>query len=81
MARKPTRPQTRRPRRRKFRSIAPVLVSAPEFSRLSGLGYSLVRQLVADGVLPVRMVGSRVWIIREPAVAWLCKQVEPRPAA
>jgi hypothetical protein len=47
---------------------------------LSGLGYSLVRQLVSDGVLPVRMIGNRVWIIRDEGIAWL-RQVEPRPAA
>ena len=71
----------RKPRRQKFRFIDPVLISVPELARMSGLGYSFVRQLVADGVLPVRVIGTRTWIIREEAVAWLRQQVEPRPAA
>ncbi len=70
----------RKPRRQKLRFIDPLVVSIPEFSRMSGLGQSLVRQLVADGVLPSRVIGNRVWIIREPAVAWLVAQVEPRRA-
>ena len=37
--------------------------------------FLLVRQLVADGELPVRVIGTRQWIIREEAVAWLRKQV------
>ena len=48
---------------------------AESFARLSGLGYSLTRQLVADGTLPSRVIGTRRWIIREPAVVWLQEQV------
>jgi hypothetical protein len=72
---------TRKVRRQKLRFIDPVLVSIPEFSRMSGLGYSVVRQLVADGDLSVRVIGTRRWIIRDEAVAWLRQQIEPRPAA
>lgn len=72
--------KARRKRRQKLRFIDPVLVSTPEFARMSGLGYSYTRRLVADGVLPVRVIGSRKWIIRDEAVAWLRKQIEP-PAA
>jgi hypothetical protein len=71
----------KKPRRQKLRFIDPLLVSVPEFARMSGLGQSLIRQLVDDGTLPHRMIGTRAWIIRQPAVAWLCEQVEPRPAA
>ena len=78
-ARRPVGP--RKPKRQKLRFIDPLLVSIPEFARMSGLGVNLIRQLVADGVLPVRMIGNRVWIIRDEAVAWLRNQVEPRPAA
>jgi hypothetical protein len=65
----------RKIRRQKLRFIDPILVSLPEFARMSGLGYSSVRQLVAEGELPVRVIGTRQWIIREEAVAWLRKQV------
>ena len=65
----------RKIRRQKLRFIDPILVSIPEFARLSGLGYCFVRQLVADGVLPVRVIGTRQWIIRDEAVEWLRKQV------
>ena len=68
-------------RRQKLRFIDPVLISVPEFTRMSGLGYSLTRQLVADGELPSRVIGARTWIIRDEAVQWLRKQIEPRPAA
>jgi len=71
----------RKPRRQKLRFIDPVLVSVPEFARLSGLGYSFTRQLVADGEIPSRVVGSRRWILREEAVTWLRKQIEPKDAA
>jgi hypothetical protein len=73
----PPRIRLRRPRvrRQKLRFIDPVLVSAPEFARLSGLGYSSVRQLIADGVLPVLEINGRKWILREEAVAWLRQQV------
>jgi hypothetical protein len=75
MAPRPRRQQTRKPRRQKLRFIDPVLVSIPEFARISGLGVSKIRELVDDGTLPHRMIGNRVWIIREPAIEWLCKQV------
>ena len=65
---------------RKLRFIDPVLVSIPEFARMSGLGTSTVRELVAAGELPVRVIGSRCWIIRDEAVAWLRKQIEPLTA-
>jgi hypothetical protein len=68
-------------RRQKLRFIDPILVSAPEFARMSGLGYSSVRQLITDDVLPVREINGRQWIIRDEAVAWLRRQVAPRPAA
>jgi excisionase family DNA binding protein len=82
MARKPQRQKPRKVRRQKLRFIDPVLISVAEFARLSGLGYSLIRQLVADGELPSRVIGTRTWIIREAGVAWLRQQIEPRtPAA
>jgi hypothetical protein len=62
-------------RRQKLRFFEPILVSIPEFSRMSGLGYCFVRQLVADGVLPVRVIGKRTWILRQEGVEWLRKQV------
>jgi hypothetical protein len=65
----------RKPRRQKLRFIDPILVSKPEFARLSGLGYSYVQQLIADGVLPVRVIKGRTWILREEAIAWLREQV------
>lgn len=69
-------------KRRKLRFIIdPVLISIPEFSRISGLGLSLTRELVEDGTLPSRTIKKRIWIVREPAVAWLRNQAEPRPAA
>jgi excisionase family DNA binding protein len=71
----------KKPRRQKLRFIDPLLVSIPEFARMSGLGASKVRELVEDGTLPHRMIGSRAWIIRAEAVRWLCELVEPRPAA
>jgi len=71
----------RKIRRRKLRFIDPVLVSIPEFARMSGLGYSVVRQLVADGELPTRVIRTRKWIIRDKAVEWLRAQTEPRSAA
>jgi hypothetical protein len=71
----------RKVRRQKLRFIDPVLISVPEFARMSGLGYSLTRQLVFDGELASRVIGSRHWIIRDEAVAWLRQQTEPRPAA
>jgi hypothetical protein len=71
----------RKIRRQKLRFIEPVLVSIPEFARMSGLGSSLTRQLVADGELPTRVIRSRNWIIRDAAVASLRAQIEPRPAA
>jgi hypothetical protein len=81
MATKVQRPKPPKVRRQKLRFIDPVLISIPEFARMSGLGYSLSRQLVFDGELPSRRIGTRDWIIREDAVAWLRKQTEPRPAA
>jgi hypothetical protein len=71
----------RKVRRQKLRFFEPILISVPEFARLSGLGYSMARQLVADGVLPTRVIGARTWILREEAIAWLQKQVDatPRP--
>jgi hypothetical protein len=71
----------RKYRRSKLRFVDPLLVSIPEFARMSGLGSSFVRQLVADGELPTRVIRSRGWIIRDAAVAWLRKEIEPRPAA
>jgi hypothetical protein len=76
-----TKVRPRKIRRQKLRFIDPVLVSIPEFARMSGLGNSLTRQLVADGELPTRVIRSRRWIVRDAAVAWLRAQVEPRPAA
>jgi predicted DNA-binding transcriptional regulator AlpA len=71
----------RKPRREKLRFIDPVLVSLPEFTRMSGLGRSVVRQLVEEGDLPVRTILKRRWIIRDAAIEWLRRQVEPsRPA-
>jgi hypothetical protein len=71
----------RKVKRQKLRFFEPVLVSVPEFARISGLGYSMARRLVADGELPVRVIGTRTWIVREEAIAWLQKQVDatPRP--
>ena len=66
----------RKPRRQKLRFIDPILVSIPEYSRMSGLGPSAVRNLVADGQLPVRIINQRQWIIRDEAIAWLRQQVE-----
>jgi hypothetical protein len=68
-------------RRQKLRFISPLLVSIPEFARMSGLGTTKVRDLVEDGTLPHRMIGTRAWIIRQAAVSWLCEQVEPRTVA
>jgi hypothetical protein len=68
-------------RRQKQRFIDPLLVSSVEFARMSGLSAGLIRQLVADGELPSRVIRGRGWILREEAVAWLRKQIEPRPAA
>lgn len=65
----------RKARRQKLRFIDPVLVSIPEFARMSGLGQSLTRQLVDDGVLASKEIGTRRWIIRDQAVAWLRDQV------
>ena len=82
MPRKVQRGKPRKVRRQKLRFIDPVLISIPEFARMSGLGYSLSRQLVFDGVLASRVIGTRHWILREEAVAWLRNQTEPRkPAA
>jgi hypothetical protein len=82
---KTTKPRSplprRRERRQKLRFIDPLLVSIPEFARLSGLGSSFTRRLVDDGELPVRVIRGRRWIIRDEGVAWLRAQVEPRPAA
>jgi hypothetical protein len=64
----------------KLRFIDPVLISMPEFARLSGLGHNLVRELAADGVLPVRIIKGRRWIVRDAAIEWLRTQVEPQPA-
>jgi hypothetical protein len=71
----------RKVRRQKLRFIDPLLVSIPEFSRMSGLGESMVRQLIRDGELPTHGIRGRRWIIRDLAVEWLRKQIEPRPAA
>jgi excisionase family DNA binding protein len=65
----------RRKIRMKLRFNNPVLVSIPQFARLSGLGESMIRQLLAEGELPVRKIGNRCWIIRDAAEAWLRKQV------
>jgi hypothetical protein len=73
--------RTRKIRRRKLRFIDPILISIPEFSRISGLGYCFARQLVMDGEVPSRLIGTRRWVLRDEAVAWLRKQIEPRPAA
>jgi hypothetical protein len=58
-------------RRKAF--VEPVLISVPEFSRLSGIGYTLTRQLIASGEVPTRLIGNRRWVIRAAAVAWLEK--------
>jgi predicted DNA-binding transcriptional regulator AlpA len=65
-------------RREKLRYLDPVLVSIPEFARMSGLGDSFVRRLVKDDELPARVIGSRKWIIRAEAVEWLHPQIKPR---
>jgi hypothetical protein len=75
------RDMAKKPRRRKLRFIDPLLVSIPEFGRISGLGPTKVRELVADGTLPHRVIGNRAWILRAQAVAWLCEMIERRPAA
>ena len=68
--------------RQKLRFVDPLLCSAVEFSRMSGLSAGLIRQLVASGELPSRMIRDRRWILRAEAIEWLTKQVEePRPAA
>ena len=54
----------------------PILISIPEFARLSGLSYSVVRQLVAQGELPLRVIRSRQWIIRAKAIEWLHKEMQ-----
>jgi hypothetical protein len=61
-------------RRRKIRILNPLLISIPEFARMSGLGDSFVRELVAEGELPVRVIRGRKWIIRDRAIEWLCRQ-------
>jgi hypothetical protein len=71
----------RKPHRQKLRFIDPLLVSIPEFCRMSGLGQTLVRRLLDDGTLPHTVIGTRAWIIRGDAVTWLRRQAEPRPAA
>jgi hypothetical protein len=65
-----------RPRRQKLRFLDPVLVSIPEFARISGLGQSMTRRLIAEGELPSRRIAPRLWILREEAVAWLRQQIE-----
>jgi hypothetical protein len=65
----------------KLRFSDPILVSVPEFARLSGLGCCFTRQLVAEGKLPIRALGCRRWIIRDEAIAWLRKQPKPGAAA
>jgi predicted site-specific integrase-resolvase len=60
----------------KLRFLDPMLVSVPEFARLSGLGYSVTRQLVKDGHLPVTTINNRRWIIREQAIEWIRRQTE-----
>jgi hypothetical protein len=62
-------------RRIKNRLPAPLLVSCPEFARLSGLGEKLVRRMVSRRELPTSLIGARRWIIRDKAVAQLRKQV------
>jgi hypothetical protein len=65
----------------KFRGADPVLISAIRFSRESGLGVSLVTELLAAGELPFRLIRERRWILRSEALAALRKQTKPRPAA
>lgn len=67
--------------RQKLRFMDPVLASAAEFARISGLGYTLIRQLMHDGSLPSCRIGKRLWILREPAIEWLSRQVEEAPAS
>ena len=73
MLRKPMPPRKRT--NRKLRFIDPVLISIPEFARMSGLGASVVRTLVAEGALPTRVILTRRWILREEAIAWLRQQI------
>jgi excisionase family DNA binding protein len=72
---------SKRYRRQKLRFLDPVLISIAEFARVSGLGYSFVRRLVAAGEIPTRVIGARRWILRAEAMEWLRKQVDPRLTA
>jgi hypothetical protein len=80
MAVRKAKHKSRRNRRQKARFPDPVLVSIPEFARLSGLGGSLTRLLAIEGVLPTCMIGNRRWIIREEAIERL-KQLDVRKVA
>lgn len=59
------------PVRVKTRTTDSILISAPEFARISGLGYSYTRKLLNSGQIPVREIEGRKWIIRKSAIKWL----------
>ena len=64
-----------------MRFVDPLLCSAVEFSRMSGLSAGLIRQLVASAELPSRMIRDRRWILRAEAIEWLRRQVGEPPTA
>jgi hypothetical protein len=67
--------------RQKIRTSDPVLCSAVRFATESGLGLSLVRELLANGELPFKLIRERRWILRSEGLAALRKQTKPRPVA
>jgi hypothetical protein len=62
--------------RQKIRTSDPVLCSAVRFATESGLGLSLVRELLANGELPFKQLRQRRWILRSEALASLRKQTK-----
>jgi hypothetical protein len=58
----------------KMRFVNPLLCSAVEFARMSGLSAGLIRRMIGSGELPSRLIGTRRWILRAEAVEWLRNQ-------
>jgi hypothetical protein len=71
---KQVRHRRRKTSRRKQRLATALLVTVPEFAVISGVAEYRVRRMVAEDLLPYRLIGQRKFILRE---AGLRSLVEP----
>lgn len=58
-----------------------LFVTIPEFAQLSGLSYKIVRQMVIEGRVPSKLIGSRRLVRTDWAEKWLAESDTPTQPA